>query len=263
MNGFEVFMQFLGVIITIGSFVYAAVFLWPLGRPRSARTAIPYDMQALRRKYAKYQKVDSLLTLFVALPMAVAVAWGFVESMAALSYWYWRPEGTVVAKTMNWGIWIIPSIFYAIPVLGARAAFFWRLWFRKDFAEWMDYGVLTSGIDLRAAMRMLIVVCVLVATLITLGLLNSASRVTPQSLFVRSAVRFGERQYALDRISEIRRTKTFIAAVGREIPDYTSTFKDGATWSTQGWPKEVNPAVLEADREFVEYISRQSSVPIQ
>ena len=90
-----------------------------------------------------------------------------------------------------------------------------------------------------------------------------AWKATPQSLFVRSVASFGEREYAFDQIAKIRRTTTFIGAVGREVPKYTITFKDGATWSTQGWPVETNPTVLDADREFVQYISRQSGVPIQ
>ena len=102
-------------------------FFGRCGRPRPSRTAPPYDIAALHRKYAKYKKIDSLTASFVGLPMAVLAVWGFVEAMATLSYWYWRPEGTVLARTMNSGIWIVPAIFYAIPIVLARVAFFWRL----------------------------------------------------------------------------------------------------------------------------------------
>ena len=96
----------------------------------------------------------------------------------------------------------------------------------------MDYCELTSGINQRRAAEV-IARRFVTAALITLGLLNSAARVAPVALCPLPH-EFGEGQHAFDEISEIRKTKTFIPAVGREIPT-TLGFKDGTEWSTQGW----------------------------
>jgi hypothetical protein len=248
--------------ILIAAIVYAMLVFWIVGRPRADGSANSLTFNQLEQKYWKYRKLDTALNLFVAIPLAFPLGWGFVQAMMRVSKDYWWQPGTLKLNAPGWGSWVGPAVFFAIAGMVAPMGVLWRLILRRNFDEWMEYGAMVMGIDPRRVIRILTVVCLALATSLTLLFLNCYARATADGLAIRPFGSLAERQYPYAQVERIEENSVLMSKHGDRIPSYVITLKDGRTWSTQGWIKDVNPDVLAEHRDFIEFVSRRAGVPV-
>jgi hypothetical protein len=119
--------------------------------------------------------------------------------------------------------------------------------------------------DVPRVAKWLCAACIAFATPpIVLGL-DDYVRATPNSLVVNRFWSVGERVYPYSSIKSIRQLTHDISVNGQayRIAYFTITFDDASEWSTQeGIAWDTDRESFAADREFIEYVSRQSGVAI-
>jgi hypothetical protein len=248
--------------ILIAAIVYAMLVFWIVGRPRAGASANSLNFDQLEQKYSKYRKLDTALNLFVAIPLAFPLGWAFVQAMMRVSKDYWWQPGTLKLSAPSWGSWVGPAIFFTIAGVVAPMGVLWRLILRRNFDEWMEYGAMVMGMDPRRLIRILTVVCLVLATSLTLLFLNCYARATADGLAIRPFGSLAERQYRYAQIQKIQENSVLISEHGQRVPAYVITFTDGKTWSTQRWIKETNPDLLAEHQDFIEFVSRRAGVPV-
>lgn len=159
-------------------------------------------------------------------------------------------------------VWIIPALFLSMVVASVVVEVVLRRQLRDAYDEFVRYGSRLIGFDTariaRPVYATFTVACLAGSALIA----NWYVYVTPRALVVNPFFSLRERALSFERIDRIVTAALFRAPLGNEAErgEYVVHTSDALSWGTMEDPSSLSAA---RKTEIMQYISRQSGVPIR
>lgn len=254
---FASFLSTLFVVIAVTAFLRLAKRYF---RAPSSTISKPEPLITERQERARKSWAALTLVLMFALATATGIMWFFL--FCTLGDYVMKPGPDVVFQIdPRHFFWCVPSFFLGIISAGLLAEFLLRWLGGARYAAFKAYSQARSGIDGNRLMRWIVLFAGLPALAFVVCQMCDVTRFSSTGVTLGNFGQFSHHSYAYSQVKSLRFLPLTLDAQGhvKDRPEFQIEFKDGASWSTESFFRDMSPAY---DRRVFEYAARQSGVSI-
>ncbi len=218
------------------------------------------DFGKLKKEYGNWEKLASVLLIFFATTIGLALWKSFIVLANFQSSRFDHSEFLIYQPSFALAI---PSLFLAI-LLSSIPMHFLYLWLLGPtrYAEYTEYENQKSGVDSRKLLRHMAYVIVPSCIIFTFLVLESYVNITALKIKVNSFFDLYECEYSFEEIKFLKHVKSFKAPNGNIIhkPYCIIGFTDG---SNINFHKTLHEISIKEQEEILQFISSKSKQRIQ
>ena len=216
-------------------------------------------LEELAPRYLKWETLFVVAYMVSWAPVTYAL-WWLLNALSDLNAGTLGPAAIIL--TADPWFWALPAFFVALVLPGAPLTWLARRLLGPRFAEYERYLVLKHNMDYARANRLAFRVMGWGSALAVFLGLNWYVLVRDDALVVNRLLAVTEDAYPYAAIRSIVTAPKLVPPSGDTVSrrEFLVTFADGATWSTQGLPREQTE---EQKAALIRSVSERAGVPVE
>lgn len=251
------FLSTFFVVVVVAASLRLARRYLPAPRAEAGK---PDLLEMERLEKARKSWAGIVLVLFFVFAVATGILWFFL--FCTLGDYIMRPGPDVVFQIdPRHFFWCVPAFLMGIISGGVLSELAFRWLAGARYTALKRYSQTKSGIDGTRLMRWTILLAALPAIAFVVFQACDVTRFSSSGVTLGHFGQFSHPGYPYDQVKALRFLPLTLDAQGhvKERPEFQMEFKDGASWSTESFFRDMSPSY---DRRVFEYVAARSGVSI-